>query len=87
MSKVHVVLYTCASSRAVSLDLVPDTSSACLTLSLRRHISRWGTPKLWISDNAKCFIGPEVKDFLRNNNCNWEFILERSPWWEVFGSD
>ena len=36
MYKVHVVLYTCATSRAVHLDLVPDTTCLTFVRSLKR---------------------------------------------------
>ena len=83
--KVHIVLFTCASTRAVSLDLVPDASFYEFTLCMKRFIYRHDIPKLLISDNAKCFMGPEVKNFLRITRCNWEFILEKSPWWGELG--
>ena len=58
------MLFTCATTRAVHLDLVPDAGSYEFTLCMKRFISRRGIPKLFISDNAKWFMGPEVKDFL-----------------------
>ena len=58
--KVHIVLYTCACSRAVHLDLVPDTTCIAFVRSLNRFIGRYGIPKLFISDNATCFLGPEL---------------------------
>ena len=82
--KVHVVLFTCATTRAVVLDLVPDGSSPAFCRCLKRFVSRKGKPKLFVSDNAKCFIGPSVKRLLRELNCEWEFILEKSPWWGGF---
>ena len=84
LEKVHVVLYTCANTRAVHLDLVPDASSMVLVNSLKRFISRRGVPIFFISDNAKCFIGPELKKFLKFHNIDWQFILEVSPWWGGF---
>ena len=82
--KVHVVLFTCAATRAVHLDLVSDAGSFAFTNCLKRFISRRGTPKLFISDNAKCFLGPEVKKFLSKKKCSWEFILEKAAWWGGF---
>ena len=48
-------LYTCATTRAFHLDLVPDTSASPFIKSLKRFISRRGIPFLMISDNATCF--------------------------------
>ena len=37
-----------------------------------------------ISDNFKTFKSIEIKDFLREKDIKWEFILEKSPWWGGF---
>ena len=84
MFKVHVVLYTCATSRAVHLDLVPDPTCLAFVRSLKRFIGRRGISKLYISDNAGCFIGPELNTFLQQIHADWKFILQASPWWGGF---
>ena len=84
VSKVHVVVYTCASTRAIHLDLVPDTTSMSLVNSLKRFIARRGVPKFFVSDNAKCFIGPETINFLKIRGIDWKFILEVAPNWGGF---
>ena len=84
LGKVHVVLYTCANSRAVHLDIVPDASSSALVNSLKRFVSRRGRPRFFISDNAKCFLGPELMNFLKTSEISWKYILEVSPWWGGF---
>ena len=82
--KVHVVLFTCASSRAVHLDLVPDTTCLSFVRSLKRFIGRHGIAKLYISDNATCFISPELTSFIQQISAKWQYILEASPWWGGF---
>ena len=52
--KVHVVLFTCAVTRAVHLDLVSNLSATAFIQSLKRFIARRGVPRLFISDNATC---------------------------------
>ena len=84
LEKVMIIIYTRASTRAVYLDVVPDNSSASLVRSLQRFKSRRGSPKLVISDNAKCFKGSSFKKYIQNEGIDWEFILERSQWWEGF---
>ena len=84
LEKVHVVLFTCAVTRAVHLDLVPDVSSAAFVNCLRRFVSRRGIPKLIISDNAKCFLGPELRKYTKERDIEWQFIMEKSPWWGGF---
>ncbi|CAB4042936.1 PREDICTED: uncharacterized protein LOC107336482, partial [Paramuricea clavata] len=55
MYKVYISLYTCSSSRALHLDLVPDMSSEAFVRSLERFIGRRGIPALIISNNGKTF--------------------------------
>ena len=84
LEKVHVVLFTCANTRAVHLDVVPDTTSAAFINCLKRFFGRRGYPMLFIGDNAKCFIAGETKRFLQVYEIEWKFILEVSPWWGGF---
>ena len=84
LEKVHIVLFTCASTRAVYMDIVPDNSAAVFINCLKRFFSCCCYPKLFISDNAKCFVSAELKRFLRNKEIEWRFILEVSPWWGGF---
>jgi len=63
--KVHAVLYTCSTSRAVSLDLVTDTSCAAFIRSLKRFTGRYGISKLFISDNATCFTVSELTNYVQ----------------------
>ena len=55
MKKVYIALYTCGSSRAVHLDVVPDLSAETFIRSFKRFICRKGMPRLVVSDNAKTF--------------------------------
>ena len=69
--KCHIVIYPCASTRAVSLDIVPDASCQSFIRSLKRFISRYGIPKLFISDNAKSFVGQELTGYTQSISTNW----------------
>ena len=86
MFNVHIVLYTCAATRAVHLDLVPDTGASSFIRSLKRFIGRRGIPNLMISDNATCFKNEEVKlsEELVVQGIKWKFIVAASPWWGGF---
>ena len=55
MSKCYVLLFTCAATRAVYLELTPDVGVHSLISAVRRFISRNGTPKLFVSNNFKSF--------------------------------
>ena len=84
MHKVYISLYTCSSSRALHLDLVPDMSSEAFVRSLERFIGRRGFPVLIISDNGKTFKGQEIRAFIASKNIKWRYIEEKSPWWGGF---
>ena len=84
MHKVYISLYTCSSSRALHLDLVPDMSSEAFVRSLERFIGRRGIPSLIVSDNGKTFKGQEIKSFTASKNIKWRYIVEKSPWWGGF---
>ena len=89
--KVWICLFTCGSSRAVHLEIVPTMNTDAFIRCLSRFCSRRGTPNMIISDNAKTFKvasklllklfqSPEVQAFLTKKRIVWKFILEKSPW-------
>ena len=86
MHKTWVVLYTCAVTRAVHLDLVPDSGASAFIRSLKRFIGRRGVANLMISDNATSFKNEEVKlsEELVKLKVKWKFIIAASPWWGGF---
>ena len=86
MYKVWIVLYTCAVTRAIHLDVVPNSSASAFIRSLKRFIGRRGVPNLMISDNATCFKNEEVKlnAELIQLRVKWKFIVEAAPWWGGF---
>ena len=55
MIKTYVALFTCATSRAVHLELVPNLEAETFLLCLRRFVRRRRLPRLMVSDNAKTF--------------------------------
>ena len=54
-AKVNICLFTCASIRAIHLELVEDSTTPSFIRAFRRFISRRGVPEVMISDNAKQF--------------------------------
>ena len=90
--KVYVCLFTCASTRAVHLELTRGLSVQDFLLAFRRFASRRGLPATIQSDNAKTFHSsskeirkisrsPEVWRYLTDNRITWNFIVEKAPWW------
>ena len=95
VSKVFVCLFTCASTRAVHLELTQGLSVPSFLMAFRRFTSRRGLPSTLISDNAKTFRSAskeiqalsrsqEVLSHLASNRITWTFIVERAPWWGGF---
>ena len=80
LHKAWVTLYTCAASRGVLLDLVPDPSSQLFIRSLIRFISRRGCPDHVISDNGKNFVAKDSQTFTSHRNIKWHFNLPLAPW-------
>ena len=94
-SKVYVCLFTCASTRAVHLELCKSLDVQDFLLAFRRFASRRGLPATINSDNAKTFKSSskeirritrsnEVLRYLVNQRVTWNFIVEKAPWWGGF---
>lgn len=82
--KCYILLFTCAVTRAIHLELCTDLSADVLILAIKRFSSRRGVPKLFVSDNFKSFKSILLKNYLLKEGMNWQFILEKSPWWGGF---
>ena len=93
--KCYVCLFTCATTRAVHLELTRNLTVDTFLLAFRRFTSRRGLPATLITDNAKTFRGAsreiekilrskEVLRYLTNNRITWKFIVEKAPWWGGF---
>eukprot|EP00794_Sanderia_malayensis_P005097 gene5097-biopygen4158 len=91
-SKAYIALFTCATTRAVNLELVEDMTVSTFKLALERFIAAWGVPNLIISDNSSTFRAttvdlhqlyehPEVQACLANNYITWKFNLALALWW------
>ena len=78
--KCWLVLFTCANSRSVFLDLVYDTSAEACVSVLQRFISSRGAPKMFISDNVSAFISSHVQNFISSKYIQWKFNTEAAPW-------
>jgi len=75
MHKVYIAWYTCASTRAVHLDLVPSMDAHSFIRSLKRFLTRRGVNQLFISDNAKTFKSQEVQQLVKDLGIDWKFNL------------
>ena len=91
-SKVSVSLFTCASTRAVHLEMTRGLGVQAFLLAFRRFTTRQGLPATLQSDNAKTFKSSckEIRKITRaeaiwrfqtNKRINWNLIIEKAPWW------
>lgn len=91
-TKAYICLFTCASTRAVHLELVPDLSTETFLQAYRRFCSRRSVPRMMISDNGTTFVGAanQIKNLfaserihteLSRRGTEWRFIIKRAPWY------
>ena len=90
-NKVYIVLFTCAVTRAIHLEIVSNLTVDAFLNAFRRFCSRQGYPQLLLSDNATTFVGASsylqeleksstIQSHLADVRCRWKFIPARAPW-------
>ena len=67
MNKVYIASFTCATSRAVHLELVPSLTAESLIKALARFKGRRGTPTLIVSGNGKTFKDSRVQAYCQRD--------------------
>lgn len=96
--KHYLLLFTCATTRALHLELVPSMNTENFMLAFRKFISRRGLCRTIYSDNAKtfkraelelkriwkCIQNPSVVDLFSSHGIEWKFIVEKGAWWGGF---
>lgn len=97
-AKCYILVCTCATTRAIHLEIVSSLATEHFLLAFRRFISRRGVPSVVYSDNAQTFkkanselralwhtiSHPSVREFYGQKGINWKYIVERAPWWGGF---
>ena len=96
-TKAHICLFTCATTRAVHLEVVTDLSVETFLLAFRRFSSCKSLPEVIMSDNASTYlsVAEELRKLLNSveleaamERCGvvWKFILkEGSLAWRILG--
>ncbi|XP_053402669.1 uncharacterized protein LOC128557991 [Mercenaria mercenaria] len=93
--KVYICLFTCAVTRAVHLEVVPNLSEDSCLQAFRRFASRKSMPQVMISDNAATYLSASnylkrmfeyssVMEMLNRRGIEWKFIPSRAPWYGGF---
>ena len=90
--KAYVLIFTCATLRAVHLELTRTQTGDKFQRKLNVFITRRMRPERIISDNAATFKttatwikrirkSEKLHDFLAQQEIKWQFNLSKSPWW------
>ena len=93
--KVYICLFTCASTRAIHLEVVTNLSVPTFIEAFHRFTSRKSLPKIMISDNASTYQSaaeeftqllksPNLEEQLSKREVQWKFIPKRAPWYGGF---
>ena len=68
-------LFTCLTTRAIHIELVPSMDTSSCVMAIERFISRRGTPSIIWSDNGTNFVEAEKELLLCIKNWNAEAPL------------
>lgn len=93
--KSYMVLFTCATTRAVHIELATDMSTGRFLMAMQRFAGRRSLPHTVYSDNATTFHAankeladllqvlqdPEVQLYSAHHGITWKFIAPRAAWW------
>ena len=64
--KCYVVVFSCASTRAIHLEIIPDLQGSSFIRALKRFMGRRGIPARILSDNGKTFLDRAVQVFVNS---------------------
>ncbi|XP_035207942.1 uncharacterized protein LOC118182668 [Stegodyphus dumicola] len=88
VTKAYIVIFTCATTRAIHLELVSDLRTDVFLLALQRFVSRRSFPHTVYTDNATTFCAADkelkllwdtissakAQQFYAHHNIKWKFI-------------
>ena len=89
--KVYICLFTCATSRAIHLEVVTNLSMTTFLLAFCPFAARRSLPQVMMSDNASTYdsaaeelthllSSDEIKTGLGREGIVWKFIPKKDPW-------
>lgn len=93
--KAWVVLFTCATTRAIHLEFVTEIKTESFLGAFRRFIARWGPCTEIFSHNGTQITAASrilhllradtvAMDFIANAGISWRFSANLAPWWGGF---
>ena len=78
--KAWIVLFTCAYTRAISLEVVNDSSATVFINCFTRFIARRGCPNKIITDKGGAYTADETQKFMASRFVKSQFTLDSAPW-------
>ena len=92
---MYICLFTCATTRAVHLEVVLDMTVNSFMLAFWRFTSRKSLPRTMMSDNASTYLAAadelqellkstSLKQSLEHRGVTWQFISKWVPWYGGF---
>jgi len=95
-AKSYILLLTCATMRALHLEVSSDMSVDKFLMALDRFVSSRGLPHTVYSDKAATFQAarrelaeictilndPQTSHYFAHRGITWKFIATRAAWWE-----
>ena len=86
--KAYILIFSCSVSRAVHLELIPNTTAKEFIKCVKRLIACRGRPSTIYSDNVKSFqaVAKWLKQIIKSEqshehltkeNINWKFNLQK----------
>ena len=83
--KCYIALFSCASTHAIHLELVPDLQGSTFICALKRFMSRRFIPAQILSDNGKMFVDFCIQKFVNSKGIVWKVNIPKASWWgEMF---
>ena len=82
--KVYILLFICASSRALHLELTPDMKALAFIRAFETFMARRGSPNIVINDNFKTFKLSVGNKLMLCLGVPQKFILPASTLWGAF---
>ncbi len=92
--KCWILLFTCATYRAVHLEVVTTLTADGFCSALRRFVARRGRPSIIYSDNGRGFVAADksfrqldwgkVMEYAAVNRMELRFNPPAAPWWGGF---
>jgi hypothetical protein len=92
--KSWIIIFTCAVTRAVDLQLATALSTQCFMFGLRKFLARWGKVKMIVSDHGtqlkraamdlkelyRLSRSDLVQEHVANEGIEWKFTTEKASW-------